>query len=140
MKKIIIGILVFAVSFTGGYSLAMSKKMAAEMIQQDLLAAEGRVETKETLQPVLFAKDSYVEGAYRIAREIPEVLDKIFCYCYCEVNPHFKHKSLLTCYTDEHASRCGVCMREAYVAEKMTKEGKSPKEIAMYLRDYYLKR
>jgi len=30
-------------------------------------------------------------------------------------------------------------MREAYIAQKMTQDGKSPKEIADYVKDIYLK-
>ena len=139
MKKIFVGSLVFVLSFYAGFGAAQSKKAAALMIQKDLLEAKTRTETRPVLDRNMFSQNKYAYEAYGIAKEMPGVLDKLFCYCYCEVNPRFKHKSLLTCYTDAHASQCGVCMREAFVAKKMAMEGKSHEEIAMYLRDFYLK-
>jgi hypothetical protein len=57
-------------------------------------------ETRPTLSPALFV--GRVAAAYRIAKEIPEVLDQLYCYCRCAEN--FGHKSLLSCYVDRHAS------------------------------------
>ena len=62
-----------------------------------------RGETRITLNPNLF-KDPTVREAYRIAKEIPWVLDSIYCYCKCEESSAFRHKSLLSCYVDNHAS------------------------------------
>lgn len=140
MRKIVSVVVAFTLTFSAGYALAQSRKLAAQMIQKDLLETKGRLETRPTLDPAIFARDEYVASTYRIARDIPDVLDKLFCYCYCAINPRFKHKSLLTCYTDEHAAQCGVCMREAVVAMSMTKEGKKPEDIAAYLAGLYLNR
>ena len=60
-----------------------------------------RGETRATLDPNQFP-DSQVRKVYRIAKEIPWVLDSIFCYCYCESS--IGHKSLLSCYVDNHAA------------------------------------
>jgi len=57
-------------------------------------------ETKPTLSPALFV--GKVAEAYKGAREIPEVLDQLYCYCRCAEN--FGHKSLLSCYAGRHAS------------------------------------
>jgi len=57
-------------------------------------------ETRPTLSPDRFT--GQVRRAYQIAREIPEVLDQLYCYCRCKEN--FGHKSLLSCYVDTHAS------------------------------------
>lgn len=75
--------------------------------------------------------------AYRIAAEIPGVIDQLYCYCKCKENPQFLHKTLLTCYTDDHAANCGSCMQEAEMASAMTKEGKSPAEIQAAIDKYY---
>ncbi len=77
-------------------------------------------------------------AAYQIAAEIPGVLDQLYCYCKCKENPMFLHKTLLTCYTDDHASNCGICMYEAEMASQMTKDGKSPAEIRAAVDKYYL--
>ena len=57
-------------------------------------------ETRPTLSPQQFS--GKVQKAYTIARTIPEVLDRLYCYCRCREN--FGHKNLLTCYVDTHAS------------------------------------
>lgn len=62
-----------------------------------------RGETRSTLDPGIFP-DPQVKQAYRIAKDIPWVLDSIYCYCACEESPAFRHKSLLSCYVDNHAA------------------------------------
>lgn len=62
-----------------------------------------RGETKSTLNPDMFS-DPRIKKAYQAAKEIPWVLDSIYCYCMCEESPVFKHKSLLSCYVDDHAA------------------------------------
>ncbi len=57
-------------------------------------------ETRQTLPPTIFS--GRVRKAYQIARDIPEVLDKLYCYCMCKENSG--HKNLLTCYVDNHAA------------------------------------
>jgi hypothetical protein len=59
-----------------------------------------RRETRPTLDPALFVGKA--AAAHRVAREIPEVLDQLYCYCQCD--KHRGHKSLLSCYTDGHAA------------------------------------
>lgn len=62
-----------------------------------------RGETRATLDPNMFS-DPRIRKAYQVAKEIPWVLDSIYCYCMCEESPVFKHKSLLSCYVDNHAA------------------------------------
>ena len=57
-------------------------------------------ETRATLPPERF--QGKVRRAYEIARQIPEVLDRLYCYCRCKEN--IGHKNLLSCYVDTHAS------------------------------------
>lgn len=60
-------------------------------------------ETRATLDPRQF-NDARVKEAYKVAKEIPWVLDSIYCFCMCKESPIFKHKSLLSCYVDNHAA------------------------------------
>lgn len=60
-----------------------------------------RGETRATLAPGLFS-DPKVKMAYQVARDIPWVLDSIHCFCFCDES--FRHKSLLSCYVDDHAA------------------------------------
>jgi hypothetical protein len=60
-------------------------------------------ETRATLDPGKF-NDPRIKEAYRVAKEIPWVLDSLYCYCMCKESPTFRHKSLLSCYVDDHAA------------------------------------
>lgn len=82
-------------------------------------------ETRATLSPTEFTGET--ARAYQIAKEIPEVLDSLYCYCECE--KHFGHKSLLTCYVDDHAAHCDICMNEAFMAYELHRQGKDIKSI-----------
>jgi hypothetical protein len=62
--------------------------------------ARVRRETRPTLDPARFVGKAAL--AHRVAREIPDVLDQLYCYCQCD--KHAGHKSLLSCYTDGHAA------------------------------------
>ncbi len=77
-------------------------------------------ETRATLSPYYF--NGPLAAAYRIAKEIPEVIDSLYCYCDCK--KHLGHKSLLTCYVDTHAVQCDICLDEVYMAYELNKQGK----------------
>ncbi|MBI2156570.1 MAG: hypothetical protein HYU26_06680 [Candidatus Rokubacteria bacterium] len=62
--------------------------------------AAVRRETRPTLDPARFVGKA--AQAHQVAREIPDVLDQLYCYCECD--KHAGHKSLLSCYTDGHAA------------------------------------
>ena len=66
----------------------------------DAGAAVTRRETRPTLDPALFVGKA--RAAHQVAREIPDVLDRLYCYCECD--KHAGHKSLLSCFTDGHAA------------------------------------
>jgi len=60
----------------------------------------ARRETGPTLDPARFVGKARL--AHQIARDIPDVLDGLYCYCGCDKT--IGHKSLLSCYTDGHAA------------------------------------
>ncbi len=53
----------------------------------------------KTLDPGLFRGKA--KQAYQIAREIPEVLAQIPCFCECEA---YGHENLLDCFIDRHGA------------------------------------
>jgi hypothetical protein len=64
------------------------------------VASAARRETRPTLEPGRFVGKASV--AHQVAKDIPDVLDQLYCYCECD--KHLGHKSLLSCYTDGHAA------------------------------------
>jgi len=94
-----------AIALTGGDKSSGPEGKAP--VAQGQAAAKDeslrRGETRETLSPDLF-QHPQIRAAYAAAKEIPWVLDSIYCYCYCEESPVFRHKSLLSCYVDQHAA------------------------------------
>jgi hypothetical protein len=77
------------------------------------------------LSPALFV--GKIETAYQVAQDTPDVLDQLYCYCQCD--KHSGHRSLLSCYTDNHAANCDVCVNEALDAAQMLKQGYNMAEI-----------
>ncbi len=71
--------------------------------------------------------------AYRLASRMPEMLDKLPCYCDC--GRASGHKSLHDCFFkadgtyNDHASGCQVCGLEMVDAAQWVREGKSLKQI-----------
>jgi len=68
-----------------------------------------------------------VARVYAMAKEIPEVIDAIHCYCDCARN--FGHRSLMTCFESDHGAGCDVCLREVMIAYQMTQQGQSLSQI-----------
>jgi len=74
--------------------------------------------------------------AYRVAQQIPGTLAQLPCYCECD--KAYGHKSLHTCFVDDHASHCAVCVDEALLAYKLQKEDKlSPEQVREKIIEAY---
>ena len=66
--------------------------------------------------------------AYKAVKAIPQTIAQLPCYCECD--KAFGHKSLYSCYEDDHASSCAVCVDEALLAYRLQKEEKlTPAQI-----------
>ena len=86
---------------TGAYFWSQREKPPQPSPERAKLGKENVSlrENRPTLSPERFT--GKVKQAYEIARTIPEVLDRLYCYCQCG---DIGHKSLLSCYVDDHAS------------------------------------
>ena len=79
-----------------------------------------------TLNPESFT--GITRDAYRAVKEIPVTIAQLPCYCHCDQG--FGHKSLYSCFEDDHASHCAVCVNEALLALRLQKEEKlTPAQI-----------
>jgi len=78
-----------------------------------------------TLPPESFT--GLTKDAYRVAGEIPQTLAQLPCYCHCDEG--FGHKSLQSCFVDDHAAHCAICVNEALAAYKLQQQGMTPAQI-----------
>lgn len=88
-------------------------------------SAERAKPFPSTLPPSLF-KDPKVAQGYAIAQRIPDVLAQQPCFCGCGKSGH---RSLLSCFASDHGQRCPVCIKEAYLADRLNREGRSAEYI-----------
>ena len=98
--------------------------------------APTRASLAPTLDPERFT--GLTRDAYRAVRQIPVTIAQMPCYCHCDQG--FGHKSLYSCFEDEHAAHCDVCVREALLALTLEKQQKlSPAEIRERIVEQYSK-
>jgi hypothetical protein len=87
-----------------------------------------------TLEPSQFFGKA--REAYQVAKKIPSTLAQLPCYCHCDRS--FGHKSLHTCFEDDHASHCAVCVDEALMAYQLqTEEKLTPEEVRTRIIENY---
>jgi uncharacterized protein with PCYCGC motif len=87
-----------------------------------------------TLPPEMFL-DPKAREAYQIAKDIPDVLRELPCFCGC-MRTH-GHKNNLFCFMDEHGSACEICEDVALDAKRMHDNGASIKEIQDNIKGKY---
>ncbi len=78
-----------------------------------------------TLPPERFSGKA--REAYQAVREIPQTIAQLPCYCHCDRS--LGHKSLHSCFENEHAASCSTCIQEALTAFKLQKQGLSAAKI-----------
>jgi len=87
-----------------------------------------------TLPPEMFL-DPKAREAYQVAKDIPDVLRELPCFCGC-MRTH-GHKNNLFCFMDEHGSACEICEDVALDAKRMHSNGASIKEIQDNIKGKY---
>jgi hypothetical protein len=112
-------------SHTASHTPVERPATATKVVPAYFETAPSRASLGPTLAPEKFT--GMTRDAYRAVREIPVTIAQMPCYCHCDRG--MGHKSLYSCYEDEHASHCAVCVNEALLASRLEKEGKSVSEI-----------
>jgi hypothetical protein len=96
--------------------------------------APTRASLAPTLDPERFT--GMTRDAYRAVRQIPTTIAQLPCYCHCDEG--FGHKSLYSCFEDEHAAHCAVCVNEALMALMLEKDQKlTPAQIRERIVEQY---
>ena len=90
----------------------------------------------DVMSPALFT-DGKARAAYQVAKDIPEVLEQLPCFCGCMMN--FSHKNNLFCFKDQHGSACDICQDIALDARKMHDQGMQIAQIQENIRTKYAK-
>jgi len=84
--------------------------------------------TAATVQPpARYAADPRIAQVYAEVAQIAAVTDGLYCHCDC--SRHSGHRSLLTCFEDDHGAGCDICLGEAHLAYTMTQQGASLEQI-----------
>ena len=116
-------------AFIGGIGLTLAVVYSATKpteYREPVAPATGTlIETRPVMSSAFYTGKA--AKAYRIAAEIPKIIDSQFCYCYCKKN--HQHKTLLTCFTSKHGSKCDTCINEVLHAYELYKQGKTLDEI-----------
>jgi hypothetical protein len=88
-----------------------------------------------TMDPSYFSKDPKAQSAYQVAKDIPEVLAEMPCFCGCMMA--LGHESNLFCFRDEHGSGCNICEDVALQARDLHKQGLSIDQIQERVRESF---
>jgi hypothetical protein len=127
-RMINIVLIVGALAITGGIIWYTVKEPAAPVSRAALPKPNVT-----TLDPALFS--GRTREAYEAAKEVPEVLAQLPCYCGCMSG--FGHKNNLDCFHDDHGVECTMCQSIALDARGMYKNGFEIDRIRQIIKDRY---
>ena len=120
-------VLIVAVTIIGiGIFAFMGSGNSQELTMADMPALKGG-ESKPNITPSRYR--GRTASAYGVAIKYKDVLDYMFCYCNCKQS--IGHKSLLSCFTDDHAANCGICQDQAFYAAELAAKGADLAEVRM---------
>jgi hypothetical protein len=86
-----------------------------------------------TLSPDMYSGKA--RAAYQAAKDIPEILAQLPCFCGCMEG--LGHKSNLYCFADTHGSICDLCQNIALDAKEMHRKGIPIEKIRDNIRTTY---
>ncbi len=95
------------------------------LLTYQALPALPHKQRPHTLDPALFI--GKVAEGYRIARERPELLENLPCYCGCYLT--HAHQNNLDCFKDRHGDDCPMCLEIAIQGAEMARTGYSVEDI-----------
>lgn len=111
-----------ALGFAATVVFISSNRPSSVSGKAPVIAPTGRSDASAVLDPASFS-GAQQRHAYMAAREIPDVLNQLYCWCHCRESTIFHHRSLLECFESDHGSQCSTCMGEATLAYDMVKRG-----------------
>jgi Protein of unknown function with PCYCGC motif len=151
-----IGVLILILGLSVAVVALLSSKSSTENVVASRPAAEphashGSPPTKPTRVPAFqtaaaskdlgptLTPDKFIgktREAYKVAKQIPATLAQLPCYCECDRG--YGHKSLHSCFEDDHAAHCAVCVDEALLAYQLQTQRKmSPEQVRDLIIEKY---
>ena len=101
-----------AVSVTGAAGESESASISETVLRKKPVSGN----LADTIADPFQFENPEIRETYQNAKLVADRLDKMYCYCRCKENEQLAHNSLLTCFQDDHAAHCGICLREAQQA------------------------
>jgi hypothetical protein len=110
-----------ALALLGGFALLLTRPVAAAASPPRVRHPEPRpgITGANVLDPADVPQGSR-EG-YQAAREIPQILDGLYCHCNCGERDHLR--SLLSCFETRMPVSCSICSGEARMALRLHRSG-----------------
>jgi len=96
---------------------------------------KGHATLISTLDPAQFTGKA--RAAYQAAKEIPEILVELPCFCGCMDSKELGHKNNLYCFADSHGNICDLCQTIALEAKEMNRKGLPIETIRSNIRKTY---
>jgi hypothetical protein len=106
-----------------------SDRLPASLQGRLVLPATPQKPRPTTLNPATFASNPNPEiaASYQVAKEIPEVLEYMPCYCGCFGTAG--HRNNLDCFRDNHGITCSLCRAIALEAKRQHELGTPVQQI-----------
>jgi hypothetical protein len=111
--------------------------LPASLKNRLVLPAKPLAKRPYTLEPSSFQEPETVK-AYQAAREVPEVLEHMPCYCGCFSNAG--HRNNLDCFKDNHGVTCALCRTIAIESKAMSEQGLPVEQINIAINEKYAPR
>ncbi|WP_186576981.1 PCYCGC motif-containing (lipo)protein [Aquibacillus kalidii] len=147
MRSFILSFTILTTALLGACSAADTNELE-ESARQTLSNGDIREETTsvEELPSFLVGKNEDMQQLYTVAAQHEELLEHIPCYCGCGQSAN--HKDNYDCFVhqynedgslvwDDHGTKCQVCLDIAAESINMSREGKTIKEIRIYIDEKY---
>jgi hypothetical protein len=126
-----------ATSPTAAPATVDPKTLPASLKNRLVLPAKPLPKRPFTLEPASF-KDPEVQKSYQAARDVPQVLEHMPCYCGCFANSG--HRNNLDCFKDNHGEHCALCRAIAVESKAMNEQGLPLEQINIAINEKYAPR
>lgn len=125
LRRAVNGLIVLTVVLGTWHVVAPRSSPVNLLIPRDSLPAVPRTQRPITMAPEAFT-GAVAEG-YRIAKQRPELLEQLPCYCGCYLEDG--HQNNLDCFRDRHGETCPMCLEIAREAARLEDQGYAADDI-----------